>query len=217
MKWCPYTEQRSRWPHEGRHILAQYDDDNIIVYQAYNPAIAEWAVTHQAFGGPWSFERMSWIKPNFLWMMYRCGWASKSNQERVLAVTISRAGFDTILSRAVESSYHPDIHGPDRDAWRAAGKSAGVRMQWDPDHTPRGGKEARRAIQLGLRGDTLRQYATEWLVKIEDITSMVHQQQPLTREARYTSLRTPCERRYDVADDEVRKRIRLSPPPRPHR
>lgn len=210
MKWCPYTEQRARWPNEGRHILAQYDDDNIVVYQAYNPAIAAWAVEHQQFGGPWSFERMSWIKPNFLWMMYRCGWASKPNQERVLAVTISRDGFDTILARAIESSYKPDIHGPDRDAWRRAGKSAGVRMQWDPDHAPRGGKEARRAIQLGLRGDTLRQYATEWLVKIEDITSTVRQQHANIGNHRFEGLRTPCERRYEVEDAEVRKRIRLS-------
>ena len=27
-----------------------------------------------------------------------------------------------------------------------------VRLQWDPDHTPDGCKEKRRAIQLGLKG-----------------------------------------------------------------
>ena len=43
---------------------------------------------------------MSWIKTNFLWMMYRCGWASKKNQERVLAVRITREGFETILKNA---------------------------------------------------------------------------------------------------------------------
>ena len=53
------------------------------------------------FGGDeFSFSRMSWIKTNFLWMMYRCGWASKKDQERVLAVTVSRAGFDEILANA---------------------------------------------------------------------------------------------------------------------
>lgn len=44
---------------------------------------------------------MSWIKTNFLWMMYRCGWCTKKNQERVLAVRITREGFDTILSKAL--------------------------------------------------------------------------------------------------------------------
>lgn len=53
------------------------------------------------FGGEnFSFSRMSWIKTNFLWMMYRCGWASKHGQERVLAVRILRKGFDEILSKA---------------------------------------------------------------------------------------------------------------------
>ena len=34
-------------------------------------------------------------------MMYRSGWGQKENQERVLAVRISREGFDTILSQAL--------------------------------------------------------------------------------------------------------------------
>ena len=28
-----------------------------------------------------------------------------------------------------------------------------VRLQWDPDHTPKAGKCDRRAIQLGLKGE----------------------------------------------------------------
>ena len=37
---------------------------------------------------------MSWIKPNFLWMMYRCGWAAKENQKSVLAISINKTDFD---------------------------------------------------------------------------------------------------------------------------
>ena len=92
MKWQPYSEQQARWPNSGRHILAQYDAESVVVYQAYRDDIADWAVQHQAFGGPWSFTRMSWIKPNFLWMMYRSGWATKPGQERVLAVWLDREG-----------------------------------------------------------------------------------------------------------------------------
>jgi hypothetical protein len=29
---APYAEQVKRWPQAGRHILAQFDDDTIIVY-----------------------------------------------------------------------------------------------------------------------------------------------------------------------------------------
>lgn len=53
------------------------------------------------FGGPhFSIDRMTWIKTNFMWMMYRCGWAQKANQERVLAVRIKRDAFEYILSQA---------------------------------------------------------------------------------------------------------------------
>lgn len=43
-----YVEQRDKvWPTEGKHILAQYDDDSVVVYQAYCPEIADFAVKHQ--------------------------------------------------------------------------------------------------------------------------------------------------------------------------
>jgi hypothetical protein len=73
-----YAEQVKSWPQDGRHILAHYDDDTIVVYQAYKPSTRDHSLARSQLGGPeFSFNRMSWIKPNFLWMMYRCGWASK--------------------------------------------------------------------------------------------------------------------------------------------
>jgi len=78
----PYQESIKRLPKSGQHILASQTDNDIIVYQAYKPGIAHFAVENQYLGGPeFSLSRMSWIKPNFLWMMYRCGWAEKENQE----------------------------------------------------------------------------------------------------------------------------------------
>lgn len=65
----------------GRRLLAQFNDREVIVYQAYNPELGNWALEHGYFGGGFSFQRTSWIKPNFTWMMHRCGWASKQNQE----------------------------------------------------------------------------------------------------------------------------------------
>ena len=97
-----YTDQAAHWPKEGRHIPAQCDAPSIVVYQAYRPAIGYYAAEHGQFGGPeFTYTRMSWIKPNFLWMMYRCGWATKENQEVVLAVRIRREGFDEILRKDV--------------------------------------------------------------------------------------------------------------------
>jgi len=43
-----YLEQKEQeWPKEGRHILAQYDESSVVVYQAYCPEIADYAVEHQ--------------------------------------------------------------------------------------------------------------------------------------------------------------------------
>ncbi len=48
---------------------------SIVVYQAYRPEIGDFSVEHQHFGGAFSYNRMTWIKPNFLWMMYHSGLA----------------------------------------------------------------------------------------------------------------------------------------------
>src|SRR4051794_16812577 len=135
-----YQSQTARWPSSGRHILAQFDAETLIVYQAYRPETALWAVEHQRFGGPtFSYSRMSWIKPNFLWMMYRCGWATKEGQERVLAVRLRRAWFDGILAAAVPSSFVRELYA-DQAAWQAEVDRSEVRLQWDPDHGPSGNK-----------------------------------------------------------------------------
>jgi hypothetical protein len=36
-----YTGQVARLPKIGRYILAQFDEEGVIVYQAYRPAIDE--------------------------------------------------------------------------------------------------------------------------------------------------------------------------------
>jgi Domain of unknown function (DUF4291) len=171
----PYLDQLARWPTSGKHILAQFDDTSIIVYQAYCPAIARFAVKNQRFGGKFSFERMSWIKPNFLWMMYRSGWASKQDQEHILAIRIPRTCFDQLLREAIASSFRASGFALEAE-WNAAIARSEVRLQWDPDHDPAGNKQERRAVQLGLRGETLEKFGHEWIVEIQDITAFVKEQ-----------------------------------------
>ncbi|MFZ5637426.1 MAG: DUF4291 domain-containing protein [Pseudomonadota bacterium] len=189
-----YAQQQAHWPHSGRHILAQYDDTSIIVYQAYRPAIAEYAVEHQRFGGEFSYNRMSWIKPNFLWMMYRAGWATKEGQERILAVRLRRDFFDELLRTAVPSSFDASRYAT-HDQWQHAVAHSDVRLQWDPDHDPHGRPLARRAIQLGLRGRMLRRYGEEDLLDIEDVTPLVREQHPHVH-GDCASLALPRERVY---------------------
>jgi hypothetical protein len=90
-----YTEQRARLPRNGRHIVAQFDDAGVVVYQAYRPEIGHFAATHGYFGGEsFSLSRMSWIKPNFLWMMYRSGWAD--GLERFDDLSLVESTFDEL-------------------------------------------------------------------------------------------------------------------------
>ena len=111
-----YAEQVKVWPDSGRHILAQHDDDTMIVYQAYRPEIGHFAAEHGYFGGEFKYTRMSWIKPNFLWMMYRSDWGRSQGQEVVLAIRLRRAFFDSLLQQAVFSSFGASGYS-DQDQW----------------------------------------------------------------------------------------------------
>ena len=116
-----------------RQIRADFDDRTIVVYQAYRSEIADAAVAAQRFVPPFSLGRMTWIKPSFLWMMQRSGWATKPGQERVLAVRITRQGFEEALAAAKLSS----------------GNTAGAQVvvQWDPERSLRGAKLEYRSIE----------------------------------------------------------------------
>lgn len=211
MKTAPYTTQRARWPSQGRHILADYDDASIVVYQAYRPSIAEFALEHQRFGGEWSLGRMTWIKPNFLWMMFRSGWATKPGQEHVLRIRLARAGFDAILAEAVHSSFVREVYET-REHWKQRVSRSHVRLQWDPDHGPGGGKVERRAIQLGLRGAFTQRFADEWCLGIEDATPFVREQHRHVLAGRLEAFRLPIERVYPVGDPAVAAKLGLDTP-----
>jgi hypothetical protein len=205
-----FIAQDAHWPPTGRHILAQFDAESIIVYQAYRPAIGHFAAEHNSFGGEFSFERMSWIKPNFLWMMYRSGWGTKEGQEVTLAIRLKRTAFDEILAQAVYSSYIPKIYQSEA-VWQTAVKSSNVRLQWDPDHAPNGIKMERRAIQLGLRGAAVRSYACDWIIDIEDISYFVAAQRIHAHaKADYNQLITPREQVYPVTDQSIAAKLGLS-------
>ena len=207
----PYLTQLARWPQTGRHILAQFDEHSIVVYQAYRPSIGHFAARRGYFGGEFSFSRMSWIKPNFLWMMYRCGWASKPGQEVVLAVRIKRSGFESLLDQAVHATYSEPIYHSEQQ-WQWAVEHSNVRVQWDPDHDPSGAKVERRALQLGLRGEALRQYAREWIIEIEDISRFVFEQRQHAQAHADEALITPQEKVYPVTDAAIAARLGLALP-----
>ncbi len=95
----------------ARQIRALFDDSTITVYQAYSPEIAFAAATAGRFVPPFKVDRKTWIKPSFLWMMYRSGWATKPGQVPVLAMEITREGFEWARSHACLTHYDEAVHG----------------------------------------------------------------------------------------------------------
>lgn len=201
-----YIEQQIKLPISGQYIVGQFSDNDIIVYQAFSKTIANYAVQNQKFGGAfYSFNRMSWIKPGFMWMMYRSGWAQKENQERILSIRIKMTGFLEVLNNATHSSYQPAIYAS-REVWERELKTHKVRLQWDPDHNPKGIKLDRKAIQLGMKGEILKRFNDEWILEIEDITDFVDAQRNNAISS-LNELVVPAERVLFLKNESLQKRL----------
>jgi len=172
-----YEIQKERWPRMGRHILAQYTDNAILVYQSYNRSIAKYALEHQKFDGclEYNCTRNTWIKTNFLWMMFRSGWGRKKNQEITLGIWLKREAFERILAN-VRVVVNKNVKKKNF-VQTGQGREFGiVRLQWDPDHSPNGTpNKNRRAIQLGLK--KVKSFISgEDILKIVDLSDFVAEQ-----------------------------------------
>lgn len=181
----------------GHHIIrVSYTQDTIRVYQAFNASIALPALARGRFVSPFSMSRMTWIKPSFNWMMYRCGYATKPDQEVVLAIDIARDGFEWALQHAALSTFTPSVHAT-HEQWRSELAAAPVRVQWDPERNWKLDViEGVRAIQIGLSGDAVKFYVNEWTRAIEDVT-------PIAREhSRHVHAGTVPDMRPDMSETE---------------
>ncbi|MEV0194737.1 DUF4291 domain-containing protein [Kitasatospora purpeofusca] len=170
-------------------IRADYDARTIVVYQAYSHAIADAALRAGRFVAPFSFRRMTWIKPSLIWLMHRSNWARKPGQERVLAVRITREGWQEALSRAVLTTADP-----------AAVARAAVHVQWDPERSPRGAALNHYSIQVGVGRHLIRTFTDEWTVGLTDLTPRVRKAADLVRagQAAKAQRLLPTERAYPL-------------------
>lgn len=207
-----YLDYEQELPQEGKHIIGQERNNNIIVYQAFNPNITKWAIENQKFGGShYKFSRMSWIKPNFLWMMYRAGWAKKEHQQNILAIEISKSNFEILLEEAVHSDFKEEIYVT-KENWKSRLATSKVRLQLDPDHNPYGEKLERRAIQIGIKGDLLEKFGKEWIISIEDITEFVHQQKSILDSKKLENLLVIKEKPILIENQMLIDKLQLNEP-----
>ncbi|RSS51169.1 DUF4291 domain-containing protein [Streptomyces sp. WAC06614] len=170
-------------------VRASFDARTIVVYQAYAPAVAEPALRAGRFVAPFSFRRMTWIKPSFLWLMHRSNWARKAGQERVLAVRMSRAGWEEALERAVLTTGDP-----------GAPAGADVHVQWDPERSARGAALNHYSIQVGLGRQVIRTFNEDWILGLADLTPTVRKAAALVQAGRAQQARRlfPEERVYPL-------------------
>ena len=188
-------------------IRADYDNRAIIVYQAYSKAIALPAVQNKRFVPPFSLNRMTWIKPSFLWLMERSNWGLKSGQEMTLAIHMTRQGWEEALSQAVLTSYDPQVYHH-YDEWAAQFEKALVHVQWDPERTLRGKSLPVNSIQVGISHFLIEKYVNEWTIDIRDLTPLVRKIQGLVQEGQEAKARgfLPKERVYPL-DQTLARRI----------
>ncbi len=191
-----------------RQIRAVYDDRTIRVYQAYSAAIADSALEHGTFvSPPFKIERMTWIKPSFLWMMYRAGWGKKdSDQKRILAIDISREGFEWALAHSCLSHFESGTYAT-KEEWHKIKEQSPVRIQWDPERDLHLQPLEHRAIQIGLSGEAVRLYVNEWIQNIIEVTGLATEIYSFLEsnqlEDAYQLL--PNERQYPISENLEKK------------
>lgn len=166
-------------------IRADYNATSIVVYQAFPKAITDAALEAGTFVAPFSFGRMTWIKPSFLWMMERSNWGQKAGQEQVLAVRLTRMGWEQALAQAVLTHPEKGVHRDEED-WRRQFEQASVYVQWDPERTLRGIPLDFKSIQVGISRHIIEQYVSEWIVGITDMTPLVRKMHGLLQSGQAT-------------------------------
>lgn len=188
-------------------IRADYDRDTIVVYQAYREAIGKPAIENKRFVPPFSYTRMTWIKPSFLWMMERSNYGQKSGQEYILAIRIKCSAWEYALSQAVLTHPSHRVYS-NGEVWRQMFDDAKVHVQWDPERSIRGGKLDYRSIQVGISRHLIQEYNEDWIVDIKDYTPLANKIYKLRLDGRHDKAKEllPKEKVYPVSD-EIMKRL----------
>lgn len=192
-----------------KFVRATFDENTITIYQAYNRTISQSAIVNQTFiCPPFKSERMTWIKPSFLWMMYRSQWATKENQEYILSIKIKRDGFNWALQNSCLSKFDGSIY-PSYSMWKDSLKKSPVRIQWDPERDVFLQPLPERSLQMGLSGIALKRYISEWIVEIDDITDYCRKIHLLlkNKELHLVEPLLPNEKNYPIPKDVAVKII----------
>ena len=77
-------------------------------------------------------------------------------------------------------------------------KSGDIRVQWDPEKDISGNNLPYRSIQIGLRGEAVRRYVSEWITAVTDITETVRDLDARRQRGEHIAGLLPQERPYPL-------------------
>lgn len=138
--------------------------------------------------------------------MERSNWGLKPGQEMILAVRITRQGWEEALSQAVLTAYDPRMYRDYTD-WQTQFEQALVHVQWDPERTIRGKHLFTRSIQVGLSRSIIEKYVNAWTIEIRDYTPLARKIYGLLQAGQEARARSflPKERVYELDPALARK------------
>ena len=138
--------------------------------------------------------------------------ASKQGQKRILAIDLKREGFDEIVKSSVLLSFR-EVSDLSKEEWKEKLENSEVRCQWDPDRDIYGNPIGRRAIQLGIKGETVKKYVNDWIVNITDITDKIVEMRNSIQNGTFSEVMLPEEKKisfsYIFSNNRCCKRQRL--------
>ncbi len=82
------------------------------------------------------------------------------DKEKILAIDITRGGFEEILLNSVLSKFEKNIYG-NYEKWKKQLSKSDVRCQWDPDRDIYGNSLEKKAIQIGIKGEMVKKYISK--------------------------------------------------------
>ena len=181
-----------------RYLLAEYDEEGVYIYQAYNDDIADAALISGRFGFGFRTDRMTWLKLSLSWLVRRSRAAKAPNQTRVLRVKIPHDVFQSFLKSAGDTQIGNASDPPET-----------VKVQWDPERDYFGDKTGVRAIQIGISRSNSELYKNS-IRSIKDVTKQV---QALSGGAPEIASRVEAEflpRQYPLRDRELARDLKLA-------
>lgn len=188
-KTLQYTAALPTLPQKGRHLLAWYDDNEVLVYI---PHVGE-------YYDEITISRPVWIILSFSWMMHDAKWMESPHYHTIECMTIQRFAFEDMLLKAFPADFPNKLFESEAE-WKKERAGAVVQYRWRPDYTPDGKQLEREALMLGIHSRTWMQYVIKnQVLTYNDIDEALFMQKEHSQPP-YDLLVVPDERIYPIDD-----------------